>query len=115
KEEIDLWMQQDALAGFGAYLRQHGHIDDTSISDLQEEIVERLVKVLNAAVSLEVSPRFSIGGEEIGGMMFSNQRRDRMADGTPEVLQPLEESRLSSTLAKFRFGLDEDGKPRPKL
>ena len=48
-------------------------------------------------------------------MMFSNQRRERMGEGTPEVLQSKEESRLAATLAKFRFGLDEDGKPRPKL
>lgn len=115
KEEVDLWMQQDALAGYGAYLRAHGHLDDTAMSDLQEGVVERLVKVLEAAVSLEVSPRFSLGGEDIGEVMFSNQRRERMGEGTPEVLQSKEESRLSTTLAKFRFGLDEEGKPRPKL
>jgi 2-oxoisovalerate dehydrogenase E1 component len=115
KEEIDLWMQQDALLGFGVYLREHGYMDDSGLSNLQEEIVERLVKVLEAAVSLDVSPRYSIQGEDIGDMMFSNQRRDRMGEGTPEVLQSKEESRLSATLAKFRFGLDEEGKPRPKL
>ncbi|MCC6455428.1 MAG: dehydrogenase [Caldilineaceae bacterium] len=115
KEEIDLWMQQDALAGYGVYLREHGHIDDSSLSDMQEGIIEQLVKVLRAAVSLEVSPRFSLHGEDIGDAMFSNQRRERMGEGTPEVLQTKEESRLSATLAKFRFGLDEDGKPRPKL
>jgi 2-oxoisovalerate dehydrogenase E1 component len=115
KEEIDLWMQQDALIGYGSYLRQHKHLDDSNISDLQEEVVERLVKVLEAAVSLETSPRFSIQGEDIGEFMFSNQRRDRMAEGTPEVLQRKEDSRLSATLAKFRFGLETDGTPRPKL
>jgi 2-oxoisovalerate dehydrogenase E1 component len=115
KEEIDLWMQQDALIGYGNYLRQHEHLDDSSISDLQEEVVERLIRILEAAVSLETSPRFSIQGEDIGEFMFSNQRRDRMGDGTPEVLQRKEESRLSATLAKFRFGLEADGTPRPKL
>lgn len=115
KEEIDAWMQQDALVGYGSYLRDQGHLDDSSISNMQEDIVERLVKVLGAAVSLDVSPRFSMQGEEIGEMMFSNQRRERLADGTPETLQSKEESRLSATLAKFRFGLDEEGKPRPKL
>jgi 2-oxoisovalerate dehydrogenase E1 component len=54
-------------------------------------------------------------GEDIGDLMFSNQRRERMGEGTPEVLQSRAESRLSATLAKFRFGLDEDGKPRSKL
>ncbi len=115
KEEIDLWMQQDALLGYGVYLREQGHMDDTSLSDLQEDVVERLVKVLEAAVSLEVSPRFSIQGEDVGDLMFSNQRRERMGEGEPEVLLSKEESRLAATLAKFRFGLDEEGKPRPKL
>src|SRR5690606_10184630 len=90
-------------------------LDDSLISEMQEEIIERLVKVLEAAVSLEVSPRFSIGGEEIGTMMFSNQRRERMAEGTPETLQSKVESRLATTLAKFRVGLDEEGKARSKL
>ena len=115
KEEIDLWMQQDALLGYGSYLREQGHLDYTQINDVQEDVVERLVKVLFAAVSLDISPRFSMQGEEIGAMMFSNQRRERMAEGTAETLQSKEESRLSTTLAKFRFGLDEDGKARSKL
>lgn len=115
KDEIDLWMQQDALAGYGHYLLTHGHLDDSAISNFQEEMVERLVKVLNAAVSLDVSPRFSIQGEDIGQMIFSNGRRERMGEGESEVLQSKEESRLATTQAKFRFGLDEEGKPRSKL
>jgi 2-oxoisovalerate dehydrogenase E1 component len=115
KEEIDLWMQQDALAGYGHYLVSNGHLDESSMSGLQEDVIERLVKVLDAAVPLDLSPRFAIGGEDVGELMFSNQRRERMADGTPQVLQSKEESRLSATLAKFRFGLEEDGKARPKL
>ena len=115
KEEVDLWMQQDALVAYGNYLRTQGHIDDSSISDVQEDIVERLVKVLKAAVSLDVSPRFSIQGDEVGEFMFSNQRRERMGEGEPEVLQSQEQSRLATTLAKFRYGFADDGKPRPKL
>jgi 2-oxoisovalerate dehydrogenase E1 component len=66
---------------------------------------------------LEVSPRIDTRPEAdvIGGMMFSDQYKDRIADGVPEVLQPKEDSRLKVTEAKFRFGLDESGQPRPKL
>src|SRR5690606_21134947 len=115
REEIDLWMQQDALAGYGAYLVEHGHADDATLSGIQEETTGRLVKILQAAVSLDVSPRISISGDDIAEVMFSNGRRERMAEGEPEVLLPLEETRLAATQAKFRFGLDETGKPRPKL
>ena len=45
--------------------------------------------------------------------MFSNQRRDRMGEGTPEVLQSKEESRLKATLAKFRFGLEKTANHAP--
>ncbi|HXF62723.1 MAG TPA: thiamine pyrophosphate-dependent enzyme [Caldilineaceae bacterium] len=114
REEIELWQQQDALAGFGDYLKQHGHADDSVLTGIQEEAIERLVKVLEAAVSLEVSPRVSVQGDTIGELMFSNRQRDRMAEGTPEVLLPKEQTRLQATLNKHRFGL-EDGKPLPKL
>ncbi|PJF24902.1 MAG: dehydrogenase, partial [Phototrophicales bacterium] len=54
-------------------------------------------------------------GDQIGAMMFSNGRCDRMANGEPDVLLPLEETRLKVTREKFRFGLDETGSPHPKL
>ena len=40
-----------------------------------------MLDVLTAAVSLDVSPRLSIDGEDIGDVMFSNQQCERMADG----------------------------------
>jgi 2-oxoisovalerate dehydrogenase E1 component len=48
-------------------------------------------------------------------MMFSNLRRPRMAERPPEVLLPLEETRLAATRGKLRYGLDESGKPLPKM
>jgi 2-oxoisovalerate dehydrogenase E1 component len=66
-------------------------------------------------VSLDVSPRISTHNDDIGAFMFSGGRRERMADEEPEILLPQEETRLKQTLAKFRFGLDEGGGPRPKL
>ncbi len=48
-------------------------------------------------------------------MMFSNCERDSFGDGEPEVLLPKDETRLKTTLAKSRFGLDEEGKPLPKM
>src|SRR5439155_6567552 len=53
--------------------------------------------------------------EAIGDVMFSNQMVDYMENGKPDVLIPKEETRLKATHEKFRFGLDKDGKPQPKL
>ncbi len=115
KEELDLWMEQDAIAGYRQYLLDNGHLDQGQADAVQDEAVERIVKVLTAAASLEVSPRVSITTDAIGEMMFSNGVMDRMAEGEPDTLLPLEETRVKTTLAKSRFGLDADGKPLPKL
>lgn len=114
KEEIDLWREQDSIIWYGEYLIENDHADEERLESIQREIKQRLLEVLPAAVSLEISPRVNTKVDTIGGMMFSNQFKDRMAEGTPEVLLPKEASRLKDTYAKFRFGL-QDGKPTPKL
>ncbi len=114
KSEVDMWRQHDSLINYGEYLKENKHVDDTCLDNIQAEVTARLVKVLEAAASLEVSPRVSIQTDTIGEMMFSNKFRDKMADGEAEVLIPKEESRLKLTHAKHRFGL-ENGKPLPKL
>lgn len=114
KSEIDLWRQYDSLVTFGEYLKDNGHADEAQLESCRANIKERLTKVLSAAISPTISPRVNTQIDTIGGMMFSNQFKDRMGEGTPEVLIPKDESRLKSTLAKNRFGL-KDGKPLPKL
>ena len=109
RSEIDLWRQQDGLYRYGEYLIENRHADQSLLDDFQVDITERLTRVLVAAVSEEVSPRICTKNDGIGDLMFSNQTRDRMDEGEPEVQIPLEESRLSQTRAKQRFGLDEQG------
>ncbi|HMR65266.1 MAG TPA: transketolase C-terminal domain-containing protein, partial [Anaerolineae bacterium] len=115
KAEVDLWREQDSLISFGEYLKANGHADEVQLEAIQADIRERMLKVVEAAMSLEVSPRFSFDSEFIGEVMFSNEVKDRLAEGEPEVLQPLAESRFKVTQEKFRMGLDENGQPRPKL
>ncbi|NJN96612.1 MAG: dehydrogenase, partial [Anaerolineales bacterium] len=114
KTEVDLWRQQDAIINYRQYLLDNEHADAEQLDSMTVEVVDRLIKVVGAAVSLELSPRVNTTADTIGEMMFSNQFKDSMADGTPEVLLPKEESRLKVTQEKFRFGLD-NGKPLPKL
>jgi 2-oxoisovalerate dehydrogenase E1 component len=114
KSELDLWRQHDALLNYRQYLLENGHADEACLDSFTADITARLTEVLKAAVSLEISPRVSVTGDTIGEMMFSNEFKERLADGTPEVLVPKEESRLKVTQEKFRFGL-ENGKPLPKL
>jgi 2-oxoisovalerate dehydrogenase E1 component len=114
KTEIDLWREQDALLGFRRYLIENGYADEHELDQAFDDAKTRIRRVLEAAVSLDLSPRIR-HGSQIGAMMFSNGRCDRMADGEPNVLLPLEETRLKVTREKFRFGLDENGSPHPKL
>ena len=114
KEEIELWRQHDALINYKAYLKENGQADEACLEAFSSDIIERLTRILKAAISLDISPRVNLQVDTIGQMMFSNQFKERLAEGEPEVLQTKEESRLKTTYAKHRFGL-ENGKPLPKL
>lgn len=115
KEEVDLWRNHDSLIGYRDYLLANRMATESELDGIIAAASERLVKVLKAAISDEVSPRLPLDSEFIGAVMFSNQVVERMADGEPEVLLPKEKTRLAQTLTKHRFGLDEQGKPLPKL
>ena len=114
KTEMDLWYQQDALINYGEYLKENRHADSGRLDAFRDDVTERLVKVFEAATSLEISPRVSIQVDSIGEMMFSDQYQERLSENKPEILIPKSESRLKTTLAKHRFGLN-GGKPLPKL
>lgn len=115
KEEIESWQQQDSLLTYRTYLEQNGHASNGELAALEADILGRLLPVVRAAVSLDDSPRIDASGELIGEVMFSNQTRNSLAGGKPEVLRPKEETRFKETSAKRRFGLDETGKPLPKI
>jgi 2-oxoisovalerate dehydrogenase E1 component len=114
KSEIDLWRQQDSLSSFGEYLVVNSHAAHTEFDAERNFIIERLKLILTAAISPELSPRISIG-DHIGALMFSDTPTERLASGTPDTLVPITETRLKQTQEKFRFGLDSEGKPLPKL
>ncbi len=115
KEELDLWRSQDSIIGFGEFLTDNDLADEGQLETVSADTVARLLKVMTTAISPDLSPYMSIGSDDIGDLMFSNTPQDRMEDREPEVLIPAEESRLSVTLKKNRFGLDETGKPLPRL
>jgi 2-oxoisovalerate dehydrogenase E1 component len=115
KEEIDLWRSVDSLVEFREYLKENNHATDDELDGYTDDIVERLTKILSAAISPDLSPRVDVHSDAIGDMMFSGASREKMADSEPDVLIPQEESRLKTTLKKNRFGLDEQGNALPKL
>jgi 2-oxoisovalerate dehydrogenase E1 component len=116
KHEVDLWREVDSLASYRAYLLENRHAAEAELDAFRPDMIARLVKVLRAAISLEISPRIAVGrGDAIGDLMFSRQQLERMEEGKPDVLLHKEETRLKTTQEKLRFGLDEDGKALPKM
>lgn len=111
RSEIEAWQAEDSLGSFAASLERRGLHGATARQTQQLEIGQRMRRVLELAVSLEVSPRIK---SSIGQLMFSNGHKERLADRQPEVLQPLSESRFAVTQGKLRFGLEGD-LPTPKL
>jgi 2-oxoisovalerate dehydrogenase E1 component len=114
-DEIERWKQQDSLPAYADYLIQNKHATANELQTLEESVTARLPHILRAAIDPDLSPRVNVAVDTIGGFMFNNGAQDKMWDATPDVLIPKEQSRWSVTQGKFRFGLDESGKPIPKL
>jgi len=114
RDEMNLWREQDSLLSFGHYLQENQHADENTLAAIQDEIMQAMITVVEAATSLEISPRFPVAAQSIGDLMFSNKAKDRMGEGQADVSLPLEQTRLSITQGKHRYGLLE-GKATPKL
>ena len=115
KEELALWEQEDCLKGYAAYLTGNGIAGAGDLAKLKEEVVRRMVRVLELAISPEISPFIDTRRDSIGELMFSNRKVERFEEREPEVLLPQAENpRLKANERKSRSGLDESGKPLPK-
>ena len=115
RDEVEMWREHDSIRGFGQYLCANGHADDETLESIQDSIVEKISRIVAAAIDLDASPRLTVVNDEIGSLMFSNGRADALDDRQPEVSQSIAESRFGVTSSKHRFGLDEQGNPLPKL
>ena len=115
RDEVEMWREHDSIRGFGNYLCANGYADADTLEAMGAAIVEKISKIVAAAVNLDLSPRLHVADDAIGAMMFSNQRIDKLAEREPDVTQTMAESRLTVTAKKHRFGLDAQGKPTPKL
>lgn len=112
KEEIDAWLKEDSIVTFGNSLIKAGLVKQDHLDDIKNEAAEILTHILKLSINREVSPHLDLTHDPdlIGKMIFSNGSFDRMEDGTPEVLIPIEENpRVRSLKNKERFYKDKDG------
>jgi len=113
KEEIEAWTKEDSIVAYGNQLTESGIADPMLLEEIRNEAEELLKHILRLAIDDEASPRLDLSGnpDAIGNMMFSNRSVDKMEEGIPEVLIPMEENpRVKSIKNKERFYKDKEGK-----
>jgi 2-oxoisovalerate dehydrogenase E1 component len=117
KEEIDLWQKEDSIITYGSLLVSSGITTQDVLDEIREDTSALMTHILELAVDDDISPRLDLDRDPdlIGRMMFSGESRDRMEEGKPETLIPLDENpRVKSIRNKERYYLDKDGKPVSK-
>jgi len=114
KEEVELWAQADSIADFSRTLTGAGIIAANQIEDMHARVVDKLAHVLALVADDQKCPR--VDAAFIESVMLSNRHVEAMADGTPELSQPLEENpRVKAIAGKVRSALDAEGKPVSKV
>jgi 2-oxoisovalerate dehydrogenase E1 component len=117
KEEIEAWQKEDSIITFGNELVTAGIKKEEELDEIRQETGKLITHILKLAVNDDISPRLDLvkDPDSIGKMMFSNGSEDRMEEGTPEILIPLEDNpRIKSLKNKERFFKDKEGKPASK-
>lgn len=104
RSEIELWRSQDSIESFREYLIRNRHAEADTLGECAAAIRHRLVTLLRAVTSDDLSPRMPAASKQIGEFMFSDGYKDQMRAGQPETLIPKEQSRLS-ILANKRRGI----------
>ncbi len=121
KEEVASWEKQDCVESYRNYIIDAGWATKNELKIVKETAVDRIIRALEKAASLDISPSLKAdsevpgGPDTIGAFMFSNQKIEKLDDREPEVLIPIEENpRLKANKSKSRTGIDAEGKPLPK-
>ena len=113
KEEVELWQEQDSLIEYGKELVDAGVCDQEALDGILGYVKEFMTKTCKLAIDDNLSPR--IKPEDVGKLMFSNLKIEKMEDRKPDVLMPKEENpRVQQISKKVRYAYDESGKPVSK-
>ena len=116
KEEIEAWMAQDSLIGYRADLVTAGVAKDAAFDVILDQVKTLITKICKLAVDDTVSPRMNLVAhpDQIGDLIFSNTRMEKMEDRPVEVNHPKEENPRVQQIAKKVRSAFQDGKPVSK-
>jgi len=113
KEEVDSWIENDSLVEYSKKLISAKIAKKDNFETTKERIGEIMTRTLKLAIDDNLSPR--IKAEEVGKLMFSNMKIDKMEDRKPDVLMSKEENpRVEQIKKKERYAYDKTGKPVSK-
>ncbi len=115
REELAAWEQYDPLERYGRKLAGAGICTTGELEAITANTRALLAEICRAACDEILSPRMDLERfpRAIEDLMFSNGRRERMADGEGEVLMALAENpRMQGLAQKSRSGR-EKGRPLP--
>ncbi len=118
KEEIEAWESHDSIIDYGNQLVEAGLLKEKDLLNISEDIKDVIFEMFKLAIDPEVSPYMDLEKhpELIGDMMFSEESKDAMLPGEPEVNHPLTENpRIKQISKKERFAFDENGKAFSKM
>ena len=118
REEMEAWQEVDSIASFGNDLVKEGILSEDDLNQMKDKVIKLVKRTMQLSIDDEVSSRMDLVSkpELIGDMMFSNESLDKMEEGEPETLMPIEDNpRVKQIAKKQRFGIDENGKPYSKI
>ncbi|MBE3102596.1 MAG: thiamine pyrophosphate-dependent dehydrogenase E1 component subunit alpha, partial [Firmicutes bacterium] len=116
KEEVQLWMDVDPLITYKQQLVDAKVADMGDMNTMLDNTKELITKILKLAIDDNLSPRMNMVKypDQIGDLMFSNERVEKMEDRPCEVLMPKEDNpRVQQLKNKIRTAT-VDGKPVSK-
>jgi 2-oxoisovalerate dehydrogenase E1 component len=116
KEEIEAWMAQDSLLGYKNELIEAGVAGEADFTAIFENVKALITQACRLATDDQVSPRMNLVSRpnQIGDLIFSNQRVEKMEERECEVLMAKADNpRVQQIAKKSRVGI-RDGQPVSK-
>ncbi len=112
KEEVDAWMEQDAIEEYAKELIDAKLATKKVVEGNKEAARELVLKAYKKAIDPVASPYLDpIKTPCVEEVMFSNKKKPVLDNRKPDVLMPKEENpQVQKLKQKARFGLDKDGK-----
>ena len=110
KEEIDAWVEQDALADYERQLVENGVMTEAEIAQMRQEVSDLNFEMFKLATDLEISPRMDLRTQRdaIEKHIFSNQHIPALSAEKPQVWGALEENpRWKQVQKRGRFAIKD--------